>query len=759
MADAATTYGYCDRFEYLPGETVSVHLHATVPELRLDVVRLHSADERVPSPQGPESPVAAIASQTVQGVARAVVRGSYARVDGIAELAGARRVTVALRAMPTLPRLPDGEQRAQTLLSTLTADGSAGFALALDADGRPLLSVGGSAGDTDAGTASAGAGGADADGVAAAHAICRGPRPLTEWEWHELRCELDLDAGRATLSYRPLLPVPGDVAAGSVAGALPDGVRAAAADGTLLLAATAGAPHPREHFNGRLEDVRIDADGAAVARWDLGREPRAQRLVDVGGRGHHGMLVNGPTRAVTGSTWDGTEVDHRHVPQQYATVHFHDDDLDDVAWPADAAIELPADLASGVYALRVRGERGAEDRIPFFVLPAPGTPRPRVALMVPTFTYLAYANSQLSDRIDYEVFGLTDRDRRPSERDVQLEGAPELTGSLYDVHRDGSGRCYSSALRPILSFRPEWQSAMQHAPRHLSAELYLTNWLERLGEPYDVITDGSVHAGGVESLAPYDVVITGTHPEYVSEPQVAALEQFVARGGRLMYLGGNGFYWVTSVDRERPHVIEVRRGNAGTRTWDSRPGEVHHSTTGEPGGLWRHRGRAPNRLVGVGMASQGWDLKAPGYRRAPASFAPELAWIFDGFGEDELEFGAEGLVMDGAAGDEIDRFDVRIGSPRHGAVVASSTGHSRYYKLVHEDLPMSRDGLGGDENPDVRSDLTYVPWAGGGGVFAVGAIAWAGAMALREFDNPVARLTTNVLRRFLDPEPLPEVRA
>ena len=26
-----------------------------------------------------------------------------------------------------------------------------------------------------------------------------------------------------------------------------------------------------------------------------------------------------------------------------------------------------------------------------------------------------------------------------------------------------------------------------------------------------------------------------------------------------MYLGGNGFYWVTAVDPEGPHMIEIRR--------------------------------------------------------------------------------------------------------------------------------------------------------------------------------------------------------
>jgi N,N-dimethylformamidase len=49
----------------------------------------------------------------------------------------------------------------------------------------------------------------------------------------------------------------------------------------------------------------------------------------------------------------------------------------------------------------------------------------------------------------------------------------------------------------------------------------------------------------------------------------------------------------------------------------------------------------------------------------------------------------------------------------------------------------------------VRSDIVCYPVPGGGAVFSVGSISWAGAMALDDFDNPVARVTTNVLRRFV----------
>jgi len=58
-------------------------------------------------------------------------------------------------------------------------------------------------------------------------------------------------------------------------------------------------------------------------------------------------------------------------------------------------------------------------------------------------------------------------------------------------------------------------------------------------------------------------------------------------------------------------------------------------TTGELGGLWRYRGRAPQRVVGVGFASQGWG-GACGYRRLPDSFDPRAAFIFAGIGAEEI---------------------------------------------------------------------------------------------------------------------------
>lgn len=115
----------------------------------------------------------------------------------------------------------------------------------------------------------------------------------------------------------------------------------------------------------------------------------------------------------------------------------------------------------------------------------------------------------------------------------------------------------------------DYRSAVQQAFRHLGADLYLIAWLEGLGVEHDVLTDHALDADGAPLLDPYRVVVTGSHPEYVSEQMLDALEAFLTRGGRLMYLGANGFYWITS---RTGHWIETRRGRGSTRTWASAPG-------------------------------------------------------------------------------------------------------------------------------------------------------------------------------------------
>jgi N,N-dimethylformamidase len=233
-----------------------------------------------------------------------------------------------------------------------------------------------------------------------------------------------------------------------------------------------------------------------------------------------------------------------------------------------------------------------------------------------------------------------------------------------------------------------------------------------------------------------------------------AFEAYQNGGGRHMYLGGNGFYWRTAFHPTRRGLIESRRGVAGTRTWEGEPGENSLSFTGEPSGLWRGSGRAPQRLVGVGFDAQVFD-RSTFYRRLPDSFDPRVDFAFRGVGAEE-RIGDFGLRLGGAAGLEIDRADRTLGSPPNLLLLATANQFGSGGLPTPEEFRTTHRGLTGEQNARVRADIVFFETDRGGAVFATGSIAWCCALSHNGYDNNVSRLTGNVLRRFLDPRPFGE---
>jgi N,N-dimethylformamidase len=488
-------------------------------------------------------------------------------------------------------------------------------------------------------------------------------------------------------------------------------------------------------------------DAATTSALDLAADPGGTAVPDRGGLTAGAVIRHLPTRGVPGPCWTGTETDFRRAPAEFDALHLHDDDLADAGWDQDLTWTVPADLPSGVYALKVSAE-GDVDRIPFVVTPA--AHEAPVLVVLPTWTYLAYANWRTYAEYEAERLVIYGEDRGIDERDRWLAAHPELGRSLYDVHTDGSGVCHTSRLRPIVNLRPDYYTPTTRGFRHYAQDLLLLEWLDRRGEHYAVVTDDELEREGVDLLSHYRVVLTGSHPEYCSAGMLDAYLDYTRSGGRLLYLGGNGFYQVTTRHPGHPDTLEIRRGHAGVATWVSDPGEEHLAATGERGGLWRMRGRAPNVLAGVGFTAQGFD-KGSGYARAPASADPSVAWVFEGVSAGIGEvFGAEGPGLGGAAGDELDRADVALGTPADAVVLASSVGHSEKIQLVPEEVDHGYAAPPPGIHPKVRADIVLFGRAGGGAVFSVGSIAWSTAMTHRDGDNDVSRITGNVLDRFRD---------
>jgi hypothetical protein len=192
---------------------------------------------------------------------------------------------------------------------------------------------------------------------------------------------------------------------------------------------------------------------------------------------------------------------------------------------------------------------------------------------------------------------------------------------------------YSSAKRPILNLKPNYTM--------------LIGFLEREGIPYEIVTDHDLHERGVAAISGFNTVLTGSHPEYPSTESYNAYMAYAKQGGNLMYLGGNGFYWVTSTDiHTRPHRLEVRRGDQGVRSYGLPGGERVHNLDGQQGSLWISRGRACNVLFGIGFAGEGAGPGVPFARSEVSKTDKSVAWIFDGISEDELigEYGLGGGV-------------------------------------------------------------------------------------------------------------------
>lgn len=588
-------------------------------------------------------------------------------------------------------------------------------------------------------------------------AVCRAEQPLEGRTWYFIACrwsahllELHLRAagGMSPQHHREFV-------ATAPAAAVPAGLQ------TLTLAADHQQP-PAQHYNGKIDSPCLFArllspeeldrlEGGAVVdpasalhlvgQWDFNHDLAGDDVQDTSGSGSHGKLYQSPMRGVTGHRWNGTAQKPGDNPRHYNAVHFHEDDLDDAGWERDFSLKLPADLRSGVYALHLKAANGA-DSVPFFVR-APAEVSGDVLYLAPTYTYLAYANEHLAE------IGLDDMMAHPTvlnANDRYLFEHPELGRSIYDTHSDGSGVAYSSRLRPVVNLRPDYHTWLNNGARHFAADLYITGWLERSAPGYHVATDDDLHREGLALLNRYKVLVTGSHPEYWTRAMMEALHGWLRNGGRLLYLGGNGFYWVTGTTRDKPHRIEVRRGVAGTRSWDSQPGELYLSTTGDLGGLWRHAGYVPQAVVGVGFTAEGWG-GACGYRRLEASYSGKYAALFDGIDGDII--GDFGYIMGGAVGDEVDRLDYALGTPGQAHWLATSTGLNNYYRFVHEDLLYSAPNTGGAENPLVRADMVILDIGGGGAVFSVGSINYAGALAWNNYDNSLRQLTDNVLQNFL----------
>ncbi len=456
----------------------------------------------------------------------------------------------------------------------------------------------------------------------------------------------------------------------------------------------------------------------ALGCWDLSLDVSGSRIVDVSAHANHGKSVNAPGRAVTGPFWVGMPSRlFTEAPSDYNAVHFHDDDLEDARWEPTCELEVSVDARPGIYAARVTNETD-ELFAPFIVRPRESTCS--LACIVPTLTWQAYGSNRSC--YSYTEDGVLDRGL-----------------SLYNVHSDGSLVYYRTRRQPTRSWHPS--AGFQHWGAHtVTANLYLIDWLEQKVFDYDVYADEDLHREGVSLLSPYRCIILASHPEYYTREMLEAVSRYTRDGGRVLYLGGNGLYWVTSIDSERPHLIEVRKGGEGDYgpTYVPQPGEWQHSTTGELGGLWARRGRPPRQTLGVEHSANVWTAAVGrwGFRRVEPGFQPPYRFIFRGVQREEV-IGDFGLNLGTAAGFEMDSVPEWEPNQDDRPVVLAEARH-------HAFTPPRRTAV------SPVAHLAFWSRPKGGAVFAAGSVTWTGSLSHNQYENNVSRITDNVLRRFLE---------
>jgi N,N-dimethylformamidase len=711
--------GYVDRFSARPGERIAVKVSSQLDRpYRADLVRIIHADANPAGPGVKLEDVPEAFADAYPSRFQPVHQGSCGVVTPARPLAMPDPCTIVVRVQPWLL---DG--RSQTVLAI---------------EGGPVLSVA-----------------AEGARLELCASLIQVAAPMLKARWYELR--VIAGGGRVQLRQTALQRGWGVADSGK---ADTTGSFGALAKLTIGARSTA-APGPHDNlysafFNGRLEDPAIvagvhdgteliDPDKAeCLAWWDFSADIPTDRIIDRGPHKLHGHLRNLPTRAVRGSRWTGEETSWRHMPRHYAAIHFHEDDLYDCGWETDFVFDIPDGMTSGVYGIRLRCD-DIEEIVPIYVLPPAGTATAPIVFLASTFTYQVYGNHQRRSVNDAFRARQAEWHAYPWNADQH----PEYAGSTYNKHPDGSGICYSSLRRPLLTMRPGYITFLDNrgsGVRHFPADTHLIDWLTVKGIAFDVITDHDLDREGAALLRPYQAVVTGSHPEYHTPNTLGALQDYVDDGGRLAYLGGNGFYWRVATSQQIPDVLEIRRAEGGIRNWAAEPGEYFHALDGGYGGLWRRNGRPPQMLCGVGFSAQGL-FEGSYYRRMPGADDPRAAWIFDGI-DDEI-IGDFGLSGGGAAGFELDRADFALGTPPNALILARSEGHQSHFGTVPEELLSHLATVTGERPKDlIRAEIVYFETTAGGAVFSTGSITFCGSLSCNNYDNNVSRMLENVLRRF-----------
>ncbi len=368
---------------------------------------------------------------------------------------------------------------------------------------------------------------------------------------------------------------------------------------------------------------------------------------------------------------------------------------------------------SGLYYFHAETESGNFFSFPWVV--APKMPQAKIAVLASTNTWNAYNN--FGGRSNY--INTTILPPRPTVNSRQ--DLPRYSGELLSVWQ-----ARDSEYAPLSFDRPE---IFNHVPQntevtdpirgrqscHLApAEWRLLGWLERERFDYDFYSDYQLHEGQLD-LDAYKILIVSTHPEYWSRDAYLRVKKWVfERGGKLMYLGGNG------IDCE----IEFLEDTAmRCKTWLPNPTGALAVVDPDDGKKYESRfhfkGESSAELLGIIFSESGIATASP-YRVVHSDH-----WIFYGtILKDGDLFGTKSLqerCPGGASGLETDKRTTS--TPKNAVLLARGT---------------NADGGG--------AEIIYHETESGGAVFSIGSITWTACVLV---DEHISKITRNVIEHFL----------
>lgn len=216
---------------------------------------------------------------------------------------------------------------------------------------------------------------------------------------------------------------------------------------------------------------------------------------------------------------------------------------------------------SDLYFAQLSGRSGRKGYAPFVLRPSTLGDH-RVAIVIPTQTWQAY-----------------------NFRDDDGDGRPD---TWYADPR----RPHARMARPFLD--------RGVPPHYRHYDLPFLHWVARTGKAADYLSDADLaRATAAELAAAYDLIVFPGHHEYVTTHEYEAIAGYRDRGGNLMFLSANNFFWQI-----------VREGDLMTRT--------HR---------WRDLGRPESQLIGVQYrANDRGERKGPWIIRRTAA----IKWLLAG---------------------------------------------------------------------------------------------------------------------------------